>query len=340
MSKKVRVGVLGATGFTGEKLVELLIRHPGVELVYLTSRTPVPVPYAELFPRFSRIVDLKCEQLNIEKAIKQCDLLFLSLPHTVSMKSVPYLLKAGKKVVDLSADYRFKDAETYKKYYHVTHHDKANLKQAVYGLTELYRPQIKQANLVANPGCYPTAVILGLFPLLKEGLIETKVVVDAKSAISGAGRKAVIEHHYANVSNNLWAYKPFIHQHAPEVLSVVKDKITKSIKVSFTPHVVGVDAGIYATIYVWFKQKVKAGQLGRIYHRHYHNCPFLRIKENLPKLKEVVGTNFCDIGFARDESGKEAVIVACIDNLVKGAAGQAVQNMNLMLGQEETTGLL
>jgi len=339
VKKKTRVGVLGATGFTGEKLVDILIKHPNVEVCYLASRTEKPVYYSDLFACFSNKTNLKCEPLSIEKSLKKCDFLFLSLPHTVSMKFVPYLLKAKKKVVDLSADYRLQDSEEYKKYYRALHEDKKNLKKAVYGLPELYKVAIGKAQLVANPGCYPTSMILPLFPLLKEGLIELKVVIDSKSSITGAGKKAIIDYHYINVSNNIWAYKPFTHQHVPEAVNILKAKTQKEVDISFTPHVVGIDAGIYSTIYVWFKKKVKSSQLFDLYQKHYRNCPFVRIKNNLPKLKEVVGSNYCDIGFELNENGKQAVVVSCIDNLIKGAAGQAVENMNIMLGCDQTTGL-
>lgn len=336
----MKVGILGATGFTGEKLVELLLAHPKVEISYLSSRTEKPVPYSSLFPNFQKKTNLACEPLNIEKAAKCADILFLSLPHKVSMQFVPYLLAQNKKVIDLSADYRLQDVRLYKKYYGAAHKDKNNLAQAVYGLGELFKKQIAGAKLIANPGCYPTAMILALYPLLKEGLIENKIIVDAKSAITGAGRKAVIEFHYANIADNVWAYKPFGHQHIPEVEQVLNQKTGKKIQLHFVPHVVGVAAGIYATIYVSFKKKTLAPRIGKVYEKHYKHCPFIRLGKDLPKLKDVVGTNFCDIGFALDSQAKTGVVVSAIDNLIKGAAGAAVQNMNIMMGYDEGMGLL
>lgn len=336
----IKTAVLGATGFTGEKLVEILLGHPEAEISYLSSRTEKAVLYSKLFPKFKKRKDLTCEPLDIAKAAEGADVLFLSLPHTVSAEFVPFLLKKKKKVIDLSADYRLKDVEVYKKYYGVTHKDKKNLKQAVYGLGELFKDEIKQAELIANPGCYATSVILPLFPLLKDNLVEKDIIVDAKSAITGAGRKAALDYHYSNVADNIWAYKPFVHQHVPEIAQVLRDSAGKTVELVFVPQVIGVEAGIYSTIYVSFKNKVDVSKIQNVYKKYYKDSPFIRICGDLPKLKNVVGTNFCDMGFAVDSSGKKGVIVSCIDNLIKGAAGAAVQNMNIMMGWEETRGLI
>jgi len=340
MSKQAKVAILGATGFTGEKLVEILLSHPKAEVVYLTSRTEVPVDYSKLFPRFLNKTSLKCEPLDMEKCCDVADVVFLSLPHTVSMDFAPKLLAQKKKVIDLSADYRLKDTNVYQKYYKTAHKDSGNLLRAVYGLPELFKQDIEKSDLVANPGCYPTSIILALFPLVKEGLVDEKIIIDSKSAITGAGRKAVLEYHYSNISNNLWAYKPFIHQHIPEVGEVLKLSTGKTVKPYFTPHVIGVEAGIYSTIYVSLIKGTDEERIKNIYSKYYGNCPFVRLPGGLPKLKDVVGTNFCDIGFGLDETKENAVIASSIDNLIKGAAGQAVQNMNLMLGFDETAGLL
>ncbi len=340
MNNKIKVAVLGATGFTGEMLVEILLNHPNVEISYLASRTPNPVPYHELFPRFYKKTDLYCENLNLDKAVKNSDIFFLSLPHTVSMSIVPELLNKKKKIIDLSADYRIKNIKEYKKYYKTFHKDKINLKKAVYGLPEINKDLIRDADIIANPGCYPTAVILALFPLLKEGLIKDKVIVDAKSAITGAGRKAVIDYHYSNISDNLWAYKPFIHQHTPEILEILKKNTSKNIDLIFVPHVVGVDAGIYSTIYISFNKKILKKEINSIYKKYYKNCTFIRLLDGLPKLKDVIGTNFCDIGFVLNNNGEDCVVASSIDNLIKGAAGAAVQNMNIMKGWPESLGLL
>ena len=336
----MKVGILGATGFTGEKLAFLLAKHPNVELVYLSSRTPKPVPYSSIFPEFKDIIDLNCETLDVEKAAKKADILFLSLPHTVSMEFVPKLLKKGKKVIDLSADYRIENPPDYKKYYKTAHKDKDNLTKAVYGMAELFKSDIAKAQLIANPGCYPTAVILGLAPLVKAKLIDSDVFVDAKSSITGAGRKAVLDYHYSYISNNIWAYKPFAHQHVPEMQDIIQRATKSKVNINFVPQVVGVDAGIYANIYCKLKKKKSQKDLVNLYKKQYKNCPFVRMRQGMPKLSDVVATNFCDIGIAVDEKKKYCVISSCIDNLIKGAAGSAVQNMNIMVGLEETTGLL
>ncbi len=340
MSKKVKVAVLGATGFTGEKLVEILLGHPEVEVTYLASRTPEAVAYKTLFPNFTGKTEAVCEPLDVTKALSRSDFFFLSLPHTVSMDFVPSLIEAGKRVVDLSADYRLKDTALYQKYYNTSHKDQANLKEAVYGLAEVNHKEIAKSNLVANPGCYPTSIILGLLPLLKEAALEGRIIADSASAISGAGRKTALECKDMDVPNNFWAYKPFIHQHTPEILSVLKEASGESIDFSFIPHVAGMKAGIYSTIYINFKKSLSKEEIKNIYKKYYQDSSFVRIKEDLPKLGDVVGTNFCDIGFALNASGRQAVVVSCIDNLIKGAAGSAVQNMNIMLGWDETMGLL
>ena len=338
MINKIKVGILGATGFTGEKLAGILLKHPRVEIAYLASRSEVT--YSKLFPQFKGKISLKCEPFDIDKAAQRCDLLFLSLPHTTSMEFVPYLLKKKKKVIDLSADYRIKDSLVYKKYYKLAHKDKLNLKKGVYGLPEIYKNSIKSAQLIANPGCYPTSIILALFPLLKEGLIKSEVIADSKSAITGAGRKTAKAHGYPDNLKNFWAYQPFVHQHTPEMLSVLKNSTKKSINLLFTPHVASIEAGIYSTIYVTLKNKVSDKRIKSIYSKYYKKSPFVRVLTELPKLKEVVGSNFCDIGFAVGPKSKKVIIAACLDNLIKGAAGQAVQNMNIMMGWKETLGLL
>ena len=340
MSNRIKVAILGATGFTGEKLVEILLVHPQVEITYLASRVPKAISYSTLFPCFEGKTDVICEPLDIKRAARGSDFFFLSLPHTVSMEFVPHLYAAGKRIVDLSADYRLKDSALYQEYYNTGHKDKDNLRRAVYGLAEIYKEEIAKSNLVANPGCYPASIIPALFPLLKEGLIKDKIIVDSKSAISGAGRKTASEYQDMDIPNNFWAYKPFVHQHTPEILSALREVSGEDINLCFLPHVAGMKTGIYSTIYFNFSRKVTREQIKDVYQKHYQDCPFIRISEDLPKLKEVVGTNFCNIGFALDGEGKTGVVASCIDNLIKGAAGTAVQNMNIMLGWDESAGLL
>ncbi|RKY37172.1 MAG: N-acetyl-gamma-glutamyl-phosphate reductase [Candidatus Omnitrophota bacterium] len=340
-NKILKVVIFGATGFTGEKLVELLLKHPSVRITYLSAKIEKDCYYSDLFPKFKGKIDLICEKPNIKKAKNLGDIFFLALPHTVSMRIVPYLLEEDKKVIDLSADYRLKNTKLYKEYYKINHTDKRNLKKATYGLVEFFKNKIKESKLIANPGCYPISTILPLAPLLKEDLIDPEIIIDSKSSITGAGRKPAVEYHYSNISNNLWAYKPFIHQHTPEIVEVLKRiSNNKEIKLNFIPHVVGIEVGIYSTIHINFKRRMTTKSLIGIYNKYYKTSPFVRVRVSLPKLKDVTGTNFCDIGFYIDKSRKRAVICSCIDNLIKGASGNAIQNMNVMCGFKETEGLL
>jgi N-acetyl-gamma-glutamyl-phosphate reductase len=241
-------------------------------------------------------------------------------------------------VIDLSADYRLKNTAEYEKYYQAQHPDIANLQSAVYGLPEFYRSEIKKAKLLANPGCYPTVSVLSIAPLLKEGLIEN-IIIDAKSSITGAGRKPALEYHYAHLNGNMFCYKPFGHQHLPEINQILSQICSKKTEVHFTPHVIPADRGILATAYADLTADIPLDKLNAVYEKYYKNEPFVRLfGQNLPQLKNVAGTNFCDIGFQTQE--EKIVIIGAIDNLIKGAAGQAVQNMNIMLGFDETAGLL
>ncbi|MBN2120426.1 MAG: N-acetyl-gamma-glutamyl-phosphate reductase [Candidatus Omnitrophica bacterium] len=333
----VKVAIIGASGFTGEKLADLLLGHPEVKITYISAKLDKEVRFSSLFPRFEKKLDLVCENLNLEKAVKKADVFFLALPHTVSFRVAPYLLKEGKIVIDLSADYRIKDLKVYKEYYKVEHQDKVNLKNSVYGLPEFYKERIKKARLLANPGCYPTVSILSIAPLLREGLLKD-VIIDAKSGITGAGRKPSLDYHYAHLSGNLFAYRLFGHQHLPEINQFLSEISRRKSQVIFTPHVVPIERGILATIYAGLTKEAGKNKLLSVYNKYYAREPFVRVFENkLPSLKDVIDTNFCDIGFG--VSGKKIIIVGVIDNLLKGASGQAVQNMNLILGFDESLGL-
>jgi N-acetyl-gamma-glutamyl-phosphate reductase len=333
-----KVAIIGASGFTGEELAKILLSHPKVEITYISAIVEKELKFNELFPRFKNRVDLVCKNLNQEEAAQAADIFFLALPHRVSYTIAPFFLKKKKLVIDLSADYRLKDLKVYEKFYKAKHADVTNLQTAAYGLPEFYRDKIKKAKLIANPGCYPTVSILSIAPLLREGLLEN-IIIDAKSSITGAGRKPSLEYHYAHLSGNLFAYKPFGHQHLPEINQILSEISQRKTEVHFTPHVVPTERGILATIYADLTLDITVEKLNTIYEKCYKNEPFVRtFKQNLPQLKDVVSTNFCDIGFQVE--GRKIVIVGVIDNLIKGAAGQAVQNMNIMLGFDETLGLL
>ena len=336
----LKVGVIGATGYTGEELVKILAGHKDIRVTYLSAVIEKEEPISVIFPSLDGQMDLVCKKPNTEEAIKSADLLFLALPHRVSMEIAPPLLKAGKKVIDLSADYRL-DPEVYKKWYGTEHKDKENLPQAVYGLPEIYEDEIKKANLLANPGCYPTSAILALAPILKDKAVDIAfIVVDSKSGVTGAGRKADIALSFGEVNENLKAYKVNAHQHKPEINRILSDVAGSQIDVVFTPHLIPMNRGILSTIYAKLKKKIDQKMALDIFKTFYKGKPFVRVsgEDRLPQIKDVVGTNFCDIGLKVTDG--TLVIVSCIDNLKKGAAGQAVQNMNIMSGFKETEGLM
>ncbi len=338
-----KVGIVGARGYVGQELIDLLIKHPGVRVTYLAATLKDAAPISDILPRFKGVIDLKCENFQVERAAEKCDILFLALPHTVSMEVVPKLVKKNKMIVDLSADYRLKNFSVYKEWYHKAHKDKGNLKKFVYGLPELYREKIRKANFVANPGCYPTAAILGIVPILVSGMAnKDNIIIDAKSGVSGAGKKVDLGYIYTEVNENFKGYKFGVHQHSPEINQELSKVSISKVNAVFCPHLLPVNRGIYETIYIKLKKSFDAGKVEKIYKTFYKTEPFVRVKgfSCLPELKDVVGTNFCDIGLAYDASCGQLVVVSAIDNLLKGAAGQAVQNMNIMCGFDEKVSLL
>ncbi len=340
--KKIRIGVVGATGYTGEELVRILVKHPHIELTYVSGKEDREIKIQEIFPYLKNQIDLECKAFNIDEAIEKCDLVFLSLPHTVSMQVAPQLLKAKKKVIDVSADYRLKDLQLYEKFYKTAHKDTVHLKEAVYGLPEINREKISKARLVANPGCYPTGSILGLLPGVKKDLFDLNTIkIDAKSGVTGAGRKADKNLNFSEVNESFKAYKLFEHQHVPEIDQELSKVAKKDVSVVFVPHLLPLNRGILSTIYVDLKKKMTGEELLAVYQKFYAEEPFVKVypKGQLPELKHVQNTNFCDIGLRVHEAKGLAVIVAAIDNLDKGAAGQAVQNMNILCNFEETAGL-
>jgi len=341
----VNVGIIGATGYTGEELLGILIRHPKVRINYLAAKIDKPTNISEIFPRFKNRIDLICGELDIDLAISSCELLFLALPHTISMDIAPRFLKANKKVIDLSADYRLKNTKIYKDFYKTKHRDTENLKKAIYGLPETQRAKIKNARLLANPGCYPTAAILGLAPLIacEDALIET-IIIDAKTGVTGAGRRALLDYSFAELNQDLYAYKINIHQHIPEIEQELSKIARRAIKTIFVPHLLSISRGILETIYVKHNPKtmIKNKNLSELYKRFYKKEPFIRVKDEDERvqLKNVVCTNFCDISIRSVKKSNMIIIITAIDNLGKGAAGQAVQNMNIMFGFPEEAGLI
>ena len=336
----LNVGIIGVSGYAGEVLIDILLGHPQVRLVSLSAKIDKAEPISKIFPKLQNRIFLVCTLPDIKEIKAKSDLVFLALPHTVSMQIVPKLLSAKKKVIDLSADYRFSNYKVYEKFYGVHHTDKANIKKAIYGLPELYRNKIKRADFIANPGCYPTAAILALAPLLAFDLVDSdSIIIDAKSGVTGAGRKIAEGFLFSEINEDFKAYKVNVHQHAPEIDQVLSKLSGKKIGVTFVPHLLPLNRGILETIYVK-KSKGKNQNLTVLYKKFYKNEPFVRIKEegNFPRIKDIAGTNFCDIGIK--DCGDKIIIISAIDNLLKGASGQAVQNMNIMYGFPENLGLL
>ncbi len=339
----INVGIVGATGYAGEELIDIILRHPEVRITNISAKVEKPQGISDIFPKFKGRINLICGSPDIKKIAGSSDLMFLALPHTVSMEIAPQFLKAGKKVIDLSADYRLKDAKIYEKFYNSKHKDKLNLSEAVYGLPELYRQKIKNARLVANPGCYPTAAILALTPAVAMDLVDlSSIIIDAKSGVTGAGRKIDEGFLFSEINEDFKAYKVNIHQHSPEINQELSKLSGRKIKVTFVPHLLPLNRGILATVYLEKEQKLKSTKdsVISLYKNFYKKEPFVRIKDagDFPSIKDVVRTNFCDIGI--NDDADKIIIIAAIDNLLKGAAGQAVQNMNIMYKFPEHTGLI
>lgn len=338
---KMKVAVVGATGYAGCELIKILLLHPEVTITSVSGKVEKAEKISEIFPIFENQLDLVCDNVDLPAISKVADLIFLALPHKVSMIFVPDFLKAGKKVIDLSADYRLKDTGVYEKWYGTKHTSPDLLKDAVYGLPELYKEEIAKANFIANPGCYPTGSILGCAALVSKGLVDiSQIIIDAKSGVTGAGRTASLALNFAEVNENFKAYKINQHQHMPEIDQELSKVSGSKIEVTFTPHLVPMNKGLLSTIYFTLKEEIDTSGLLALYKQFYRAAPFVRVLDEgiFPETKNVYGTNFCDIGIK--VTGKRAIVITAIDNLYKGASSQAVQNMNLMQGFDETAGLI
>ena len=338
----LKVAIVGASGYTGVELLRILHSHPEVAVTCVTSEQSAGRPVSEIFPTLRGRIDIVLENLEPIGIAEKVDIVFTALPHKAAMEVVPTFLKMGKNVVDLSADYRLHDADVYSRWYS-KHLNPELLQEAVYGIPELRRAEIAGASLIANPGCYPTSVILGLAPLLKGKVIDAgSIIVDAKSGVSGAGRAAMVDGLYCEVNEGFKAYSVGgTHRHIPEIEQELSLLAGKDLAISFTPHLVPMDRGILSTIYSNPLGKVTAADLITLYETFYDGEPFVRVlpEGTFPSTAHVRGSNFCDIGIAVDERTGRVIVVSAIDNLVKGASGQAVQNMNLMCGLPETLGL-
>lgn len=337
----IRVGVVGATGYAGAELVRILYGHVEVDVTAVTSRQYAGVPLERVYPAFAGVVDLVCEEFSPEAMADRADVVFTALPHKLPMEIVPGLVERGLRVVDLSADFRFRDAALYEAAYQ-PHTARDLLQHAVYGLSEIYADRIRTARVVGNPGCYPTSVLLPLIPLLKAGLIDPKgMIADSKSGVSGAGRSPSVGSLYCEVAESFKAYKVGAHRHNPEMNEVLSRETGKPVRITFVPHLVPMSRGMLTTLYAGLTRSASPEKIRDCLSDFYRDRPFVRIcsEDRMPDTRCVRGTNFCDIGFSVDSADRRVILVSAIDNLVKGAAGQAVQNMNLMFDLDETAGL-
>lgn len=341
--EKIAVGIIGASGYGGVQLVRLLMEHPKVEIVYLGGDSSAGKPYSDLYPHLGHCVDLTVEPIDLDVVASRCQIVFLGLPNGLACDMAPKLIEKGCKVLDLSADYRFSDLETYTAWYKKERSDRTTAAMAVYGLPELYRDEIKEAQLIGCPGCYPTASLMALAPLLKQGLIVPETaIVDAKSGTSGGGRQAKTNLLLAEADNSLGAYGVTKHRHTPEIEQICSDLAGHEVRVQFTPHLIPMVRGILATVYATMRDPgLVRDDLIVIYTAFYRSSPFIKVLPNgvYPQTKWACGTNLCYIGIEVDPRTNRAIIMSAIDNLVKGQSGQAVQALNLMMGWEETLGL-
>ncbi|MCS7192241.1 MAG: N-acetyl-gamma-glutamyl-phosphate reductase [Armatimonadetes bacterium] len=341
--QKIRAGIIGVTGYTGGELIRLLLQHPKAELIALfrlSSEEAVPIHKAQ--PHLRGLTKLDCVPYD-EKLLKGIDALFLALPNGVSMELAPKLLEKGIKVIDLSADFRFRNPETYERWYRKTHIAQNLLSEVVYGVPELRREQIRKAFLVANPGCYPISALLALAPLLRRRLIQLdSIIIDSKSGVSGAGRSRLeASYLFTELDEDFRAYGVASHRHIPEMEQEFSDLVGESVRITFTPHLVPMVRGIFTTAYAKLAKPMNLSDVHALYAEDYAKEPFVRVLDigELPRIKAVVGSNFCDISVVVDERTQRAIVLSVIDNLVKGASGNAVQCFNLMFGLDERTGL-
>ena len=329
----IKAGIIGASGYTGGELLRLLVNHPNVKLELATSRSLAGKPVTSTHKHLEGFLDLKYENPNSENIRERCDVVFVAVPHGSAMDYVPELLDGGTKVIDLSADYRL-ETSVFEKVYETTHSDP---RKAVYGLVELH-PEAAEEDLVANPGCFPTGAILAAAPLAAAGLIDL-AVFDSKTGISGAGISPTEASHYPNLAENITAYKLTTHRHKAEIFQELTKLDQKLRNINFTPHVIPSIRGIFTTAHLFINEPLSTDDLKTIYEGFYRDRPFIRFPSGVPSLTAVRGSNFCDMGFESDKENNRVIVLSAIDNLVKGASGQAIQNMNLMFGLDETRGL-
>lgn len=338
----IKVGIIGATGYAGGELVRLLTAHRDAEIVWYGSRSYIDKRYADVYQNMFQIVEDKCLDDNMEELSKAVDVIFTATPQGLCASLVNENILSRAKIIDLSADFRIKDVNTYEQWYNIEHKSPEFIKEAVYGLCEINREAVRNARLIANPGCYPTCTTLSIYPLLKEGIIDpATIIVDAKSGTSGAGRGSKVDNLFCEVNENIKAYGVAAHRHTPEIEEQLSYAAGEDIKINFTPHLVPMNRGILITAYASLKKKVSYEEVKAVYDKYYDNEKFVRVlnKDVCPQTKWVECSNYVDVGFKIDERTNRIIMMGAMDNLVKGAAGQAVQNMNLMFGLQESMGL-
>ena len=338
----IRVGVLGGTGYAGVETVRLLSGHPEAEITRIVSQSFEGKKISDIYENLKGVCDIVCSGLDIDDIAAACDVVFTALPHGASKEVIPALYEKGLKIIDLSGDFRYRDVKVYEKWYGQEHTSPELLKESVYGLCELYRDEIPKHRLVGNPGCYTTCSIMGLAPLLFDRAVDTKnIIIDAKSGVTGAGRGLALPNMFCECTETMKAYKVATHRHTSEIEQELSLAAGEEVMVSFTPHLAPMKRGIFATCYANLKEKMTTAQVLDIYRKYYGGEQFVRIYEEgtLPEIKHITGSNYIAIGAVVDERLSRVIVVSCIDNLVEGAAGQAVQNMNLICGLEEGLGL-
>ena len=338
----IKVGIIGATGYAGSELVRILLGHKDVEIKWYGSRSYIDKKYASIYQNFFQLVDANCMDDNMEVLADQVDVIFTATPQGLCASLVNEEILSKVKIIDLSADFRIKDGKVYEEWYKLEHKSPQFIEEAVYGLCEINREDVKKARLVANPGCYTTCSILTCYPLVKEGIIDPNtIIVDAKSGTSGAGRGAKVDNLFCEVNENMKAYGVATHRHTPEIEEQLGYACGEKITINFTPHLVPMNRGILATAYASLKKDVTYEEVKAIYDKYYADEKFVRVleKDVCPQTKWVEGSNYVDVNFKIDPRTNRIIMMGAIDNLVKGAAGQAVQNMNLMFGLKESEGL-
>ncbi len=339
----IKAGIIGATGYAGGELVRILLSHKDVKICWYGSRNYIDQKYSNIYQNLFEIVDDVCLDDNMEELAEKVDVIFTATPQGYCSRVMNEDILSKAKVIDLSADFRIKDVDIYEEWYQLKHPCPSYIKEAVYGLPELYRDKIKGARIIANPGCYPTCSILSVYPLVREGMIDMNtVIIDAKSGTSGAGRGAKVDNLYCEVNENIKAYGVASHRHTPEIEEQLSRAAKKDVKINFTPHLVPMNRGILVTAYASLIKNVTEEEIRNVYRAYYKDETFVRVlnKDVCPQTKWVEGSNYVDVNIKVDDRTGRVIMMGAMDNLVKGAAGQAVQNMNLLFGNEETEGLL